>query len=164
MVTQELLKELFDYDSERGVLIHKTKIARRVKIGDAACSYSKTINRNITGFKYKTYHSAIIIFIWHHGYQPICVDHIDRNTLNDRIENLRAATKAENAKNSHSRKNSTSKYLGVYKKRNKWAAEIRHEGKRKHLGHFNDEKEAALAYNLAATYCHKEFANLNIIE
>lgn len=106
------------------------------------------------------------IFMWHYGWLPKMVDHKDRNPLNDRIENLRAATPSENSKNKKSRTGSSSKYLGVcYNKAcNYWHAAIFVNGKNKHLGSFTKEKDAARAYNEAAIKIHKEFANLNTIE
>ena len=50
------------------------------------------------------------------------------------------------------------------KKDNKWAAYIKLNGRQKHLGSFNDEKEAARAYNEAAKEYFKEFSKLNVIE
>ena len=94
------------------------------------------------------------------------VDHIDRNKLNNHISNLRWATCSENLGNQLSRKGSTSKYKGVYfhKSRGKWMARIKVNGKRKYLGRFKYEKEAALAYNKAAKEIYGEFALLNNME
>lgn len=93
-------------------------------------------------------------------------DHINRNKLDNRKENLRSCTSSENNKNTTSRKGSTSKYLGVssYKRSNKWKSNIWICGKSKHLGYYISEKEAALAYNEAALKYHGKFANLNIVE
>jgi group I intron endonuclease len=63
-------------------------------------------------------------------------------------------------------KNSSSRYVGVsYDKKNKkWAASIQWNGKRLHLGRFNTELEAALAYNAKALELYGSRAKLNIIE
>lgn len=92
-------------------------------------------------------------------------DHIDHNGLNNQRGNLRIATHSQNVANASSRKNSSSKYLGVYwdKIRNKWAVEITKNYKKRYLGHFKTENEAATAYNDAAKVIHGQFANLNII-
>jgi hypothetical protein len=91
------------------------------------------------------------------------VDHEDLNGLNNSRSNLRQATRSQNAANIPSRKNSSSKYLGVYwdKSRQKWAAAITKNYKKTFLGYFENEHEAATAYNKAATEIHAEFANLN---
>lgn len=94
------------------------------------------------------------------------VDHIDRNTSNNHISNLRWATLAENLANQLSRKGTASKYKGVcfFKKQKKWVARIGINDKHKYLGSFTCEKEAALAYNKAAKEIFGEFALLNNME
>ena len=91
------------------------------------------------------------------------VDHRNHNTLDNRKDNLRIVTRAENMRNTQARRGSSSKYLGVswYKPREKWRAQISVDGKRKYLGIFENEVEAALAYDLAAIEHFGEFANLN---
>lgn len=107
---------------------------------------------------------SCLIYFLHTGELPERVDHRDRNSLNDKIKNLRAASRFENARNRSSVKNSSSKYLGVsIRKNGKWAAHIRIAGLLKFLGYYFIEEEAAEAYNEAAKIYHKEFANLNVI-
>ena len=92
------------------------------------------------------------------------VDHIDGNSQNNCIENLRFATRAENNRNARKTTSKTSSvYKGVYlnKSSNKWAAYIDIHGVRTHLGLFKIEREAAEAYNAAAVEYYKEFARLN---
>lgn len=91
-------------------------------------------------------------------------DHINRDKLDNRRDNLRNASHSQNQYN---RKNQSgvksSKYKGVHwkKSHNKWYAQIRDNGKRKYLGMFNSEREAALAYNAYATKIHTSFSLLN---
>ena len=94
------------------------------------------------------------------------VDHIDGNPLNNDISNLRYASSAQNSMNSKKQQNTTSIYTGVsfYKSLNKWRAQIQIDGSKKHLGFFENEKDAALAYNKAASHYFGEFAKLNKIE
>ena len=77
------------------------------------------------------------------------IDHIDRNKLNNNVNNLRWATRSENERNKPKKQNTKSKYKGVYfvVKPNKWKACIKISGKSKHIGVFNTEEEAGLAYN-----------------
>lgn len=91
------------------------------------------------------------------------IDHIDQNGLNNQINNLRTCSRSQNMANRKSRKNSTSKYLGVSfnKQKNKWVAQIGKNGKIYHIGVFYSEKEAAQAYNLKANEVHGAFANIN---
>jgi len=96
---------------------------------------------------------------------PLVVDHINRNGLDNRKANLRPATKSQNTINKPciKQKGAHSKYLGVtwQKSINKWQAQIRAKGKPRVIGYFNDEIEAAKAYDRAAKKYHKEFAVLN---
>jgi hypothetical protein len=106
-----------------------------------------------------------IVFYLTYGYLPSCIDHIDGDKLNNEPANLRAATIAQNGMNRKSTKGSTSKYLGVCwdKRASKWAANITIKGKLKHLGRFENEREAASHRNLAAMEYFGEFASLNDI-
>ena len=81
------------------------------------------------------------------------VDHIDNNSLNDRLDNLQVVTQRENA--SKDRKNKTSQYTGVHwnKIKNKWQSQIRLNGKKVGLGLFSCEHEAGLAYKKALETC-----------
>lgn len=93
----------------------------------------------------------------------LVVDHIDGNSLNNRKSNLRICTQAQNIHNSRPRRNRSSKYKGVFwdKVNKKWSASIRKGDKRIYLGGFDDEIEAALAYDRKAEELFGEFAYLN---
>ncbi len=93
-----------------------------------------------------------------------CVDHRDGNRINNHIENLRYATHSENNRHRSKRANTTSMYFGVcfYKETDKWRAQIQIGEKRKHLGYFSSEKEAAVAFNTAAAEFYKEFRKINV--
>jgi len=91
------------------------------------------------------------------------VDHIDGNGLNNIKSNLRFCTSTQNKQNGRSYKNSTSKYKGVswHRSGQKWQARIRLNGKQVYIGVFNDEAEAARAYDCKAEKLFGEFARLN---
>lgn len=95
------------------------------------------------------------------------VDHKNHDTLdNRRSSNLRMCSNAENLRNSVKKNNNKGKYKGVSFRndKKKWQANITLNMKQTFLGYYNNETEAAKAYNEAALKYHGEFANLNIIE
>jgi hypothetical protein len=104
----------------------------------------------------------------------LLVDHIDHNGLNNQGSNLRLATHQENMINrrphrTYKGKPRRTQYKGISLAHpdypnSKWRAEITANGKRIHLGTFDTEREAALAYNEAALKYHGEFAHLNKIK
>lgn len=101
------------------------------------------------------------------------VDHINRNTLDNRAENLRLCTRSQNGYNRTAQLTkfglpTTSSMKGVRRahvstraKTNPWVAEIRVSGKTIALGYFPSEEEAAAAYDEAARSLHGEFACVN---
>ena len=91
------------------------------------------------------------------------VDHKDGNGLNNRRNNLRLCTKAQNAWNSRPVPNCSSKYKGVSwdKRGKKWRAGIKYNGRRINIARFEDEVEAAKAYDRKAKELFGEFAYLN---
>lgn len=94
------------------------------------------------------------------------VDHINGNGLDNRRENLRLASHAQNLKNLKVPVNSTTGYKGVsYRKdKRKFEAYIKFDKQpRKRLGYFRTAVDGAKAYNEAAKKYHGEFARLNEI-
>jgi hypothetical protein len=103
-----------------------------------------------------------VVFLYHHGYMPDEVDHIDMDPSNNRIENLRAATHQQNNCNKRRMKSNTSGYKGVRwrKDRAHWTAGITANGKDLYLGSFPTKQQAIEAYDKAALKPHGEFARL----
>jgi len=86
------------------------------------------------------------------GYMPKQVDHRDLIRNNNIWDNLRKATNSLNSANKIKSNNSVSKYKGVsiHKSSGLWRARLKVKKNEKHLGLFEDEIEAAKAYNEAA--------------
>lgn len=89
------------------------------------------------------------------------VDHINRNTLDNRNENLRVCNNQMNQGNAKLKKNNTSGYRGVYKLKNgKYQAKIMFNRKSKSLGVFDTAQEASIAYQTKAKELFGEFFSL----
>lgn len=93
------------------------------------------------------------------------IDHINRSKLDNRLSNLRAASRHQNSGNRGANKRNTSGYKGVnfYAKSNSWRAQIMDNGKKRHIGYYASPEEAALAYNILASEIFGEFAYQNPI-
>ena len=90
-------------------------------------------------------------------------DHINGDKLDNRKVNLRICSRSQNKRNSAVRSDSASGLKGVQylKETNMWRASILAEGRRVHLGYFEDAASAAMAYDDAAKKHFGEYARLN---
>ena len=158
MITQDELRTMFDYQD--GNLLWKIKPSVNRSVGDIAGSVNPDgyLQTSIKGKKYRNHR---LVFLWHHGFLPEQVDHIDGNGLNNRIENLRAATVPQNQHNSRlSRRNSTGvKGVSFHKCTGKYIANIRLNGSSKYLGLFTTIEDAASAISAIRNELHGEYAN-----
>jgi hypothetical protein len=95
----------------------------------------------------KLYLEHRLIYLLHHCTLPPLIDHIDRNPLNNRLENLRGADKKVNAINSGLPANNKSGVKGVswHKAGQKWTAQIKNDGVKIHLGSYDKLQDAVEA-------------------
>lgn len=94
-------------------------------------------------------------------------DHINHNGLDNRRENLRICTHAQNIHNQQKQtraKSSRFKGVQLRPKSNPWFARIKVDGTFHTIGYFSSEEEAARAYDAAAIQHFGEFAFLNFPE
>lgn len=93
-------------------------------------------------------------------------DHINGNGLDNRRQNLRVATKQQNAFNQRLNSRNNSGFRGVCwdRQHGAWRATIRIKQKRIHLGRFAEKIDAARAYNVAAKEMIGEFAKINDVD
>lgn len=97
------------------------------------------------------------------GFPNGVTDHINRNGLDNRRQNLRVCSVAENNRNRGRQRRGTSGLKGVSLDRVRmvWRATIRANGKDHYLGRFKTKEDAAMAYDEAAKRLHGNFAALN---
>jgi len=91
------------------------------------------------------------------------IDHINGDGLDNRKNNLRIATHGQNMMNKNKPKPKSSIYKGVFsnKLKNKWYSQIAFNYKSYHIGSFDNERHAAMAYDIWAKELFGEFAFLN---
>jgi len=87
------------------------------------------------------------------------VDHINGDGLDNRRQNLRVVTHAQNLMNQRRSAANTSGVKGVswYRKTSRWKAQIAVFGKKMHIGYYLTKEEAAAAYEEASKRLHGEF-------
>ena len=156
MITQERVKELFEYhDGGLYWKVSKSPIKSGQRIGSISTGGYRRAEVDGNG-----YQEHRLIYLMFHGDMPEFIDHIDNDQSNNSIENLRPCTKLENNLNSRIRIDNTSGIKGVHwdKCSKKWKAQLSISGKRKHLGLFDDISVAAEAVRSAREKHHGEFA------
>jgi hypothetical protein len=98
----------------------------------------------------------------------LLVDHKNTDSLDNRRENLRLATRSQNMQNmkKKNKDKATSRFIGIWfdKSAGNWPSKITVNGKKIHLGRFHNEIDAARAYDRAAIKYRGEFARLNFPE
>lgn len=155
-LTQDQLKNLIDYDPVTGIFRWKVCLKNGARPGDIAGHADPTgyTKLRLNGAYWKAHRVA---WFYVHGEWPeSVVDHINHNTHDNRIVNLRAVSINENRQNMSKYANNTSGFKGVHKFKGngKWQAQIKHLGKRFHLGFFENIEDAAAAYAAAAAKLH----------
>ena len=161
-LTQQYLKEIFNYDPETGILTWKVKKSRNINIGDVAGSEFKTKQ----GKRYlrvsvndKLYFIHRIAWMYSYGEWPCEIDHKDGNGLNNKWENLRNVSRLENSKNQRKSTRNKSGIVGVFWDRtyNKWRAYIRVNGVLHSIGQFKSLFDAVCARKTSELeyYFHK---------
>src|SRR6056297_540747 len=133
-IAQDTLREMFEYRD--GKLYNRYTRGPRAVEGRVAGSLNKSIGYWKVGINSKQYQLSRLIWTYHNGDIPdgMLVDHISRDTHDNRIENLRLASYTQNEWNKPK--------LGCSFESGKWRARIKQNGRSIHLGMF-DTKAAA---------------------
>lgn len=176
-ITAELVRKLLDYDPETGVLTWKARTPdmfasnrypreRNCAIWNTRYAGKRTGCLGPDGYVYvginnraRLAHRVIWCLVYGE-WPPFEVDHHNLKKSDNRLENLRSATHAENKKNVAKSKKSTTGFKGVtYNKQNgKYQAQIKTNGKYTFLKYHDTPEEAHRAYCEAAARLHGEFA------
>jgi hypothetical protein len=150
-LTQERLKEVLHYDPWIGVFIRKSLSPYASQnVGDVAGGIN-TLNYveiSIDNIKYLAHRLA---WLYVYGRWPGEIDHIDRDTTNNRLNNLLEVNRSMQCFNKGLQCNNVSGHRGVHwdRSRRKWMAYINWQGRRRNLGRFDVSEEAVAARQAA---------------
>lgn len=156
MITRKRIEQLLDFNPSEGVFTWKVNRGGSAKKGSIAGGIDSKGYRQIR-IDMKLYLAHRIVWLLTHGIWPDHdIDHIDRNPLNIRPDNLRRCSDSENQQNVGTRADNKSGAAGVYlcKKTLKWKAHITLKGKTIHLGTFSSFGNALNARLLAKKSLH----------
>ena len=159
LLALDTLKEILDYNPITGLFTWKIDRKGGSKAGDVAgCHQSGYIYIKIN---YKLYAAHRLAWFFTYGQWPSeIIDHIDNNSTNNQILNLREASHSENMRNKKTYANNKTGYKGVSLNQSsgKFQAKIRVDGKQFSLGYYSTAEEAHKAYVEAANKHFGEFA------
>ena len=157
MITQERLKKLLLL-REDGWFENLTNRSSRACKGQIAGTFTPQgyVQIQIDGVFYKAHQ---LVWLYVYGYIPDEMDHRNGNRHDNRPANLRKATRAQNNANSD-RQTGEGGLRGVtwFARDLKWQAQIKIDGRSKHLGYFDTVEQAHVAYLNAADIVHGEYA------
>jgi len=170
---EEYLRENVRYDPDTGHLWWTKSLNEQLEkgcLGKPLGSYSGgylifAVPRFVTKDEPRWFPLAHrVAWFLHYGVWPKGVlDHINGVTNDNRINNLREATRTQNVMNRRKRLSKLSQYKGVsyHQGGEKWRAYIHFNNKQLHLGHYTSEEEAARAYDKTAREYFGDYACLN---
>lgn len=150
LLTQERLKQVLDYESETGIF--RWKKAHRGTRADRLAGTDHKEGYISINIDYRLYLAHRLAWLYVYGELPASdVDHVNRDRSDNRISNLRLATRKQNMENQGLRSDNTSGHKGVSwdARRKKWLAQIRHNKQTIFLGR-HDCIDKALSARAAA--------------
>jgi hypothetical protein len=134
-----------------------------IKDLDKVLSHDWYLNKSGYPFSYTAIYHTLHRFLLGRQEKGMVIDHINRNKLDNRKNNLRIISAKENSYNRTKNSNSNNKYKGVQKRGDKFIAIITKDGVRREIPGFNTEEEAARTYDMMAEEMFGEFAGKNFI-
>lgn len=160
--TAERVRELLRYEPDTGHFYWLADVGL-ARVGARAGYVKQAANDGYVyiGIDRGQYVAHRLAWLYVHGDWPsMGLDHINGNRTDNRIDNLRLATVAQNGWNRKAQRSSTSGFKGVtfHRKSGRWQAAIRYQGGPRHLGLFDTAEQAHAAYVDAANRLFGEFA------
>ena len=156
-VSQEFVKSLFEYKDGNLYWIAKSGVRSHAIIGGKAGGYAVNGYESVS-IKGVRFYTHRIIFLFHYGYIPKCLDHINGIRNDNRIENLRDFSFSQNMCNSKIHKNNKTGIKGVFKKASKYCVQVRFNNKQNYFGSFEDLEFAELVAIEARIKLHGIYA------
>lgn len=157
-ITAEDLRYFLDYNPATGDFLWKRATSHRARVTvGALAGYVTSHGYRRIEIRMQSYLAHRLAWLYVYGYLPsMDLDHRDGDRLNNRIDNLREATRSQNQQNTAKFKGASSRYLGVamHKSSGRWQSYISLDGKRRHLGTFDTQEEAYAAYLAAKSVLH----------
>ncbi len=162
-MNKELARQLFSYSDGHLVWLSRPNDLPWTSRYAGKMAGGKPKGRGYVYVRYSGKFHAVhrVIWAWHNGEIPAGteIDHANRNPLDNRIENLRTATRSQNARNRESRSNKTGcRGVVTYPGSSKFYVRIAAGGVRHAVGSFDTLEQAELAYRNASRALHGEFS------
>ena len=138
------IKDFENYEVSSFGNVKNTKTGRILKISMNTNRYFTVKLSNNKLIKCHRVHRLVAHAFIENPDNKTCVDHIDRNSFNNKFDNLRWVSHSENRMNSKKRSNNVSTCTGVFFDKNsrKWRVQITVNGIKKHVGLYKDLNEA----------------------
>lgn len=154
-LTADRVREVLDYNPETGVFRWKVRLGQRCRVGNEAGSFSAEGYRQIK-IDGRLHLAHRLAWLHTYGVWPrVDLDHRNEIKYDNRIANLREATKAQNTQNrSRARSDNQNGFMGVSRVTGGWRALIDVNGQRHNLGLFGTPEEAHAAYLAAKRELH----------
>lgn len=155
-ITAERLREVLHYDPETGVFTWRVSTTNRVQVGEQA-GVVKSNGYVQIGLYTQRYYAHRLAWLYAYGVWPTDeIDHANRRRADNRITNLRLASRPENSQNHGLSKRNSSGHTGVRwrKEVGLWHARISRDYREVHLGYFGSVSDAVAARKAAESEYH----------
>lgn len=165
--SQEIVKSLLHYDPETGVFTWLLRDGSDWRTRSWNTKWAGKVAGGITQFGYwripirgEAHQAHRLAWVYVNGSIPdgYCLDHINRDGIDNRINNLRLATPQQNSANQRQNRNSKAPFKGITFQDGGWAARIKIRDKSFYLGTYKTPEEAHAAYVDAAKTHFGEYA------